>query len=205
MYLALNELVCIHHFSSLVPYKGYIAESEQDGLKVKLAGESAEKNFQKGDPMVLGYEQSEQIYICGCSVKYIDRIVGTVELEVDRVDSDAALRQYERFPVSLCADMKIHDSRKKNLATVKDISCYGMRVYAKADIPIGEKVDIGIYMDKNIVFVSAVIVRKQKKTGYFDYGLSIVYDSSTTQNMVREYTKKLKQEQEEGVRKLKKR
>lgn len=200
-----GSIISIRHYSGLSPFKSVVTALNDDVLTVKLTKEFALLNFLEGDPVVFGYEADGQVFVFGSVICGINVKEGILKLKVDKVDSEADRRQTERFPVSLYSDIREKDSKKKHLATIKDISSQGMLIYSKADIPNKQHLEIDIYMDKSMVFLKAAIVRKVERVNYYEYGLVIIYDDANTLNLMTEYLKRLKQEQEEAIRRLRNR
>ncbi|MDP4092514.1 MAG: PilZ domain-containing protein [Bacillota bacterium] len=202
MGLKAGDVISVRHYSGLSPFKSIVITADNGCVKVKLTKEFALLNFLIGDPVVFGYESNDLVYIFGCNVVDISIREGIVTLKVDNIDAESNKRKYERFPVSLYADMKLRSSNKKHLATIKDMSCYGMLIYSKADIEVSELLDLAVYMDKSIAFFNTNVIRKSESANYFEYGLGIIHSDSNSLNTMKDYLKVLKNEQEEAVRKL---
>ncbi len=198
-----GDIISVRHYSGISPFKSIILEANENSVLVKLTKEFAIMNFLEGDPVVFGTEKGDRVIIVGCNIGEIRPKEDIIELKIDKVEEDAQKRQWERFPVSLFADVRSRDSRKKQVATIKDISHYGMLIYSKADYPVNEQVEVDIYMDKSMVFLKANIARKAERKHYFEYGVGILYEDSSSLNFMKEYIKRLMQEQEEAIRKLK--
>ncbi len=203
MYLQKDDIIAVRHYSGLSPFKSIVLKVDENAVTVSLTKEFALMNFLIGDPVVFGYESGEDIYIYGSIIDDIDISGNTVRLKIDRVDVGANRRREERYPVSLYADIKLRENGKKYLATIKDISFYGMLVYTKADLEAGELIDIAIYMDKSMVFFNTNIIRKIAGPNFYEYGLGIIYTDSNSMNFMKEYLKRLKLEHEEAIRRLK--
>lgn len=195
----IDKVAALRHYSGLNNFKTLVLGAFEDIVIVKLTKDFAVLNFFEGDPVVLGYEQDGQVYILGCTIHKIRPKDNSVELKIDKVDSSADQRQYERYPVSLYGDIRARYGSKKYLVTIKDISYYGMLVYSKTELQINDLVEVDIYMDKNIVFLKGNIVRKMQTPHHFEYGLTIVYDDKNSINLMKEYIKRLRKEQEDAV------
>ena len=198
-----GTVISVRHYSGLSPFKSVVLEATENTITIKLAKEFAVMNFLDGDPVVFGTVSGNEVHIVGCNIIKVNPKEGILQLAIDKVESDAEKRQYERFPVSLYADVRIRDSRKKYLAIIKDISYYGMLVYSKESLEINEQMDIDIYLDKTMIFLKGSVARKDKNPNYFEYGLKITYEDANSLNYVRDYLKRLKESQEDSVRKMK--
>lgn len=197
-----GDAISISHYSGISPFKSIILGLDSETIDLRLTKDFAVMNFLEGDPVVLGFEDEKDVYIFGCNVQTIKSREAVVVLKVDKIDKGAEKREYERYPVSLYADLRLRDNRKKHIATIKDISYYGMLVYSKADLPVNEQLEVDIYMDKKMVFLRANIVRKVQKAHYMEYGLGIMYEDSNSLNFMKDYIKRLMLEQEQAIRKM---
>lgn len=203
MNLKAGDVISVRHYSGLAPFKSIIINTDDEKIILRLTKEFAIMNFLAGDPVVLGYESEEEVKIFGCNILDINIRENTLYLQVDSIDSESNRRQYERYPVSLYADIKLRNGGKKFLATIKDMSYYGMLIYSKADLNISELLEVAIYMEKSTVFFNTNIVRKAERPNYFEYGLGIIYSDGSSLNYMKDYLKVLKMEQEDAIRKLK--
>lgn len=195
--------ISVRHYSGLSPFKSIVLEATEEIITIKLAKEFAAMNFLDGDPVVFGIVSGNQVHIVGCNIIKVNHKEGILELRIDKVESDAEKREYERFPVSLYADMRMRESRKKYLAIIKDISYYGMLVYSKEDLQTNQQLEIDIYLDKTMIFLKGSVARKDKNPNYYEYGLKITYEDASSLNYVRDYLKRLKESQEDAVKKMK--
>lgn len=202
MKLKAGDIVTIKHYSGISAAKYIVLDMTEDTIKIKLSREFAQLSLLEDDPVVLGFEREDTVNIFGCNVIAVDPSEGVVELKADRPDTGADSREHERYPVSLYADIRLRDTRKKQLAIIKDISLYGVLAYSKSDITPGDAVDLEIFTDKSVMFVSANTVRKTQLQKYKVYGMNIIYPDQTSINTMRDYIKKLRQEQEEQIRRI---
>lgn len=199
MNIKIGDVVTIQHYSGLNPFRSIVLETGDGMIKLRLVKEFAIIRFFEGDPLVVGYEKDSRLYIMGCVVENIDPVKNSIEVRVDKVESDAQKRAYERYPVSLYADVRIYGENKKHLATVKDISCYGMQIYSKTEFPDNSELSMDIYLEKNVISIKANIVRKITRSCYFEYGIKIIYDNSAAFGHMNDYITVLKADQEESI------
>ncbi|MCX7745687.1 MAG: PilZ domain-containing protein [Clostridia bacterium] len=198
-----GSVLSIRHYSGVNPFKSILMEQNEETLSVKLTKDFAIMNFLEGDPVVLGFELGNQVYILGCDILKIHAKENYIILKIDKIDSDANKRLYERFPVSIYADVRSRDNKKKCLVTIKDISYYGMMIYSKCEFRASEELFFDIYMDKIMLFLKCAIVRRAERQNFFEYGIRIMYEDVNSMNFMKEYLKRLKEEQDESIRKLK--
>lgn len=197
-----GDIVSVHHYSGLNPFKSIVIDKSEYSLKIKLTKDFAIMNFLEGDPVVIDMELQDEVEIFGCKISTICVEDATIEVIVDKIDTEAEQRKHERFPVSLYADVRVKMGRKKHLATIKDISYYGMLIFSKSDFFVGDEIDLDIYMEKRIIFLKCEILRKVSNSVYNKYGLRIIYEDVNSMNFVRDYLKRLKEAQKESVRKM---
>lgn len=202
-HIKVNDVVSVKHYSGINPFKSIVVGIDGDVVRVKLTKDFTLLNFLEGDPLVFGVESDGEVYMFGSNIVIIDCKEGIVEAVIDKIESGAEQRMYERFPVSLYSDVRTKLSKKKHLAIVKDISFYGMLIYCKSDFAVNEQIDVDIYMEKTMVFIKGEIMRKKQGTNYIEYGLRILYEDTNSMNFIKDYLKRLKEAQEESVRKIK--
>lgn len=197
-----GDIVSLRHYSGINPFKSIVLGLDSDNIIVKLTKQFAVMNFLDGDPVVAGYLRDGEVYVIGCNISKINPKNDTLALLIDRVDSGSEKRQYERFPVSLYADIRGKSEKKKQLAVIKDLSYHGLLVYSKADFEISEIVEVDIYMNKELIYIKTNVIRKKQNENYYEYGLGIIYEDSSSLNGVKEYIKRLKLEQEAEIKKF---
>lgn len=198
-----GDIISVRHYSGVNPFKSVVVESGEDRLKIKLTKDFALMNFLEGDPVVIGMESEGNIKIFGCKIVEINAKDRIIEVSIDKVDLEAEQRRHERFPVSLYADVRVKTDGKKHLATIKDISFFGMLIYSKSNFSVGDELELDIYMEKNMVFLKCEILRKVQGDVYNKYGVRIIYQDVNSMNFIKEYLRRLKEAQEDAIRKMK--
>ncbi len=193
--------ILVRHYSGLKPIKSVVLDVGIENMSIKLTKEFEISNFLEGDPVVFGYQADEEVYILGSDILNVNAKTGQMLVKVDTVDPEAERREFERFPVSLYADIRKKKSDKKHLATIKDISYYGMMMYSKLNLEVNQRLDIDIYMDKTMLFLMGDVVRKVETSHHFQYGLKLVYPDLRTMNYMKDYIKRLALDQEYYIRK----
>ncbi|MDP4179988.1 MAG: PilZ domain-containing protein [Bacillota bacterium] len=202
MNIKAGEVVLIRHFSGTKLFKSIVLESLDDILSVKLFEEIALLNCSPGDPVVLGCELENEVYMGSCNLLDIDKDNNKLSLKIDNYETITNKRLYERFPVSFYADVRIGESQKKNLVLVKNISINGLMINTKVDFPLYQELKFEIHLDVKL-HLKASIIRKSKEANNFEYGLKINYTDVNTPKVLKKLILILKQEQEEFIRKMK--
>ncbi|TYQ16076.1 UNVERIFIED_CONTAM: PilZ domain-containing protein [Acetivibrio alkalicellulosi] len=202
MELKVGDLVSIRHFSGTKLFKSLVLELNSDTILVKLIEDITLLNCSIGDPIVLGYELEDEVYISSCTLLQLDKAQNALKIKIDSVESTTNKRLFVRFPVSIYAEAKIGESQKKHLAIVKNISFNGMMIHSKNDFPLYQELKFDIHAGVTIN-IKAIIIRKAKDTHNFEYGLKIIYTDIHTPNLLKKYLILLKKEQEEFIKKFK--
>lgn len=203
-FIHIGDTISICHYSGISPYKCAVLDVNSEILTVRILKDFAVRSFLEGDPVIFGIDHMGEMMVFGCNIQSIRVKEDILLISVDLLEPGAENRQAERYPVSMCADIRIKNENKKPLAAIKDISYYGMLVYCQADIPENDSIEVDIYLDKNMLFLKAVVMRKKKTPNHFEYGLGIKYDDSNSLNYMKDYIKRLRQDQIEMIRKAKK-
>jgi len=204
MEIKAGDIVSVRHFSGTKLFKSLVLESQNDVVQVKLLEDITLLNCSQGDPLVLGSESENEIYVSSCTVLNIDKAQNTIEMKIDSYETTTNKRLFVRFPVSLYAEARIGESQKKHLAIVKNISYSGMMIFSKADFPLYQELKFEIRADSGIIIkLKATVIRKVKDTYNYEYGLKIVYTDVHTPNLLKKYLMLLKKEQEESLKKFK--
>ncbi|HOQ36337.1 MAG TPA: PilZ domain-containing protein [Acetivibrio sp.] len=202
MEIQIGDLVSVRHFSGTKLFKSLVLQSNGDVISVKPIEDITLLNCSKGDPIVLGCELDNNVYIASCTTLNMDKQQNTLELKIDNYETTSNKRLFVRFPVSLYAEARIGESHKKYLAIVKNISFTGMMIHSKDDFPLFQELKFEIRAAVTI-HLKATIVRKVKDTYNYEYGLKINYTDVHTPNLLKKYLILLKNEQEEFIKKFK--
>jgi hypothetical protein len=106
------------------------------------------------------------------------------------------MRSYERYPVSLYADYRVleEQGRRKCFALIKDISEYGVLIYSNESHFKGLRLAMDIYLTRDILSLTAEIVRKVECEGYYEYGLKIKHSGPVVFNHIKNFVKKSQNE-----------
>ncbi len=189
--------ITVRHYSMLNVFKSNVLDVQQDStILIKLPKDCLGNTFLKGDPVVVAYETSGIVEIKGGSLSDFDPINEHIAFTEEKQDEGMRMRSYERFPVSLYADLKpVTGSRNaKSFVRVKDISEYGVGIYAKESFFKGQRFDLDIFLTRDILSLTADIVRKIEIDNFFEYGLKIVHSGPTVFNHIKNFVRKSQQE-----------
>ena len=188
--------ITVRHYSLLNVFKCMVHDVQESAVVIKLPKECLRTSFLKGDPLVVAYEMEGLVQIMGGNIIDFSHNEEQLIFVADVQDSDARMRACERFPVSLYSDFKLAEGVgvKKCYALVKDISIYGMKIYARESYFKGQKIYLDIFLTRDIMSMTAEIVRKVEYEGYIEYGLKIMHNGPTVLNHIKSFVRKSQQE-----------
>lgn len=197
-----GETLTISHYSKMKLLKTIALRVEGNLIVIKLTDEFAKIHLLEGDPLVCGMQKENIVYTYGCTIVKIRAKDKEVELNIDSINTSENKRQHERFPVSFYADIRILNGREKQLATVKNLSYYGVSLLTKVELNQNEIIELNMYIDAAVIFAKGNIVRLINHENWIEYGISLVYDDAEALDNMKKYVKQLKKKQEESIRKL---
>jgi hypothetical protein len=201
--LKIGEPILIKHYLYIHPLRSVILDFNENIVSIHLLKEFVNLNFLVDDPVVITYENDKIVSILGGVVETIYATDRKLNIVVDNVTVEAQKRSYERFPISLYADVTQKDKRGRDTVVLKDISEFGLQIFSKADYPLKTELNIDIYMEKKVIFLRTTVVRKEARTNYIEYGLIINFDTPATMSYVKDYIDSLKKEQEKAINLIK--
>lgn len=171
-----GEVVYFCHFSSKLNIQCRVLSAKKDLMLVQTEERKLPGNFLEGEPAVMFNFKESDIVITGCTI--CKKITSNrLMLKSDKEHTGAENRRmHERYPVSYYADLKVLNEQRRYFSYLKDISKYGIRIMTDAEISIGQKVEISLYLEKKIIFISAHIIRKNSGKNCFEYGGKIVIE-----------------------------
>ena len=187
-------VVTVRHYSLLNVFKSIVLDIRDNIVTLQMTKESSITRFLIGDPVVVAYMTGDTIRIIGGRLTTLCPESEQLEFEADIAEIEASNRLYERYPVSHYADFRMQDSGKKCQALVKDISHYGMLILTRENLYKGQKMDIDIFLLRDIMSLKAEIVRKHEGKEYMEYGLKILHSGPMVYNRVVNYIKKSQEE-----------
>jgi hypothetical protein len=191
-----GAVVTIRHYSMINVFKGTVVSADEAGVEVRLPKECQKAEFLSGDPLVVAYHNDESARIAGARLLEYRKAEEVLVYIEDDPGEGAMMRSYERYPVSLYADYRIveEQGRKKCFALVKDISEYGVLIYSRESHFKGLRLAMDIYLTRDILSLTAEIVRKAEHEGYYEYGLKIKHSGPVVFNHIKNYVKKSQNE-----------
>jgi len=103
MEIKVGDLVSIRHFSGTKLFKSLVLESNNDEVLLKLTEDIALLNCSIGDPIVLGCELEENVYISSCTTLNVDKQQNTLKLKIDNYETTSNKRLFREISrVTVC-------------------------------------------------------------------------------------------------------
>lgn len=194
--LKVGSVITIRHYSMTSVFESIISDIRTYSIEVRLPKECMNTVFLPGDPLAVAYEVGNSAEIKGGMIIDFNRQDELLAFSEDTYDEGMRMRSYQRFPVSLYADYRVIEEyvNKKCFALVKDISEYGLLVYSRDDHFKGMKMCLDIYLTRDILSLTAEIVRKVERDGFYEYGLKIKHEGPYVFNHIKNFVKKSENE-----------
>ncbi|NLK86404.1 MAG: PilZ domain-containing protein [Clostridiaceae bacterium] len=185
-------VVAVRHYSMISLFNAIVEQVREQSIVIRLPKECMKSTFLAGDPIVTSFEKDSKAFIRGGRILGFNRRDELLEYSEDEFDEGSRMRSYERFPVSLYADYRVAEApgNKKYLALVKDISDYGLMIYSREPHFKGLTLMIDIYLARDILSLTAEIVRQVQWDGYYEYGLKIRHNGPIVFNHIKTFVKK---------------
>lgn len=171
----------LRHYNKLKPINCLVVSGDINKLfTVKFDdNETKEADIIKGDPVLIGIlSNPDNFVINGGSVvaatpKENSYII--CSQNVEWLSSDKERREFDRYPTSFLADIKLVGTTKRAAACIKDISYSGMCIFSTEDFEIEDNIDINLYFSNNVLTFEGTIKRKSKCFGRCEYGIQLVH------------------------------
>ncbi|WP_010244070.1 PilZ domain-containing protein [Acetivibrio cellulolyticus] len=165
----------IKHFKMFEYLNAYVVDKTENTLKMATKELIQETFFFPGDHVAVNYSDSKELYVITGEIKTIHSM-SPLELTVttNHVEKLKDLRKYERYYVSLMANINIPGLVNRVFAVVKNLSTGGIKVNCSEYLSTEETMEIEVVLDRtNKMTFTGAIVRREKCKGYFEYGIEI--------------------------------
>lgn len=195
--LMAGTVIAVRHYSMISVFTSIVANVQDQLVEIKLPKDCLKSMFVKGDPVVVAYENGEATEIKGGRIIDYKKNEGMLSYTEDAYDEEKIrMRSFARFPVSLYADYRIVEEmgHKKNFALVKDISEFGVMIYSTESHFKGLRLNMDIYLTRDILNLTSEIVRKVEHDEYFEYGLRIKHNGPSVFSQIKNYVRKSQEE-----------
>lgn len=207
MFIKNGDIVLLGHYSKSLRNRSVVVDTyrgiSDDIISVKVSDEFLEGNIMNDDPVVLGLERENKVYLTSCNVVEVFASDSLIKLAVNSEEFIVNTRAHERYPISLYVDVTRALTEEQSVAIAKNISYEGLMLHSKCEFDEGENTNIILKLNDFEVKIGTKIIWKMSKETYFEYGIKITYMDYSSQKVLWEYVDKLKDEQEEFIRRFK--
>lgn len=198
MKLKVGEVVSLCNSSRDELSQGIIMEVNYDVLTVQLTS-GVKPCCLKGDALIMGYESYNHVYVSRCQVMDSDHEKNLIQLKAYITYSNKNRRLYNRFHVQYEADVRLEGSSNHFKAVVGNLGLGNMMIRTEVDLCMNKEFFIDIYLQQKKIPLKAIIVRKVRHQGCFEYGIKIVYSNYNMKNAIYVMIQTLKGEQKGSV------
>lgn len=166
-----------------------VIEKTENTLRLATKELIKETFFFPGDSVAINYSDADDLFsISGkiTNIKSLNPLDFTVL--TTRIEKLKDLRKYERYYVSLMANIEIPDVSNKVFVVVKNMSFGGIKINCSEYLSMSENVGVEVVLDRiNRLAFKGAIVRKGRGKGYFEYGIEIREISETNYKCLEHY------------------
>lgn len=202
MELKSGDIVSLAHYSESTPFKSVVLKVLDNEVLLNLPKNFSVYNLFEDDPVVLGFQSGSGICAAECSIRIINPKDSSVAVKVDNIEHIKEKRIFERFPVSLYADMKLQEDGKRKVAYVRNISMDGLSIVSKSEFSEGEEIAFDVYIDNRVLRLSGNVMWKERSSVNFQYGIKTIYQDFNVKNSLNLYLNILKGDQEKAIANL---
>lgn len=178
--LRIGDDVEFKHFALFNLIKAFPVEVNENSIKIQAKEAVAAPNIKPGDHVVVNFTSGE-MYVLSGEIESVDKLDPLeVTIKINKIEKMKDFRKGEKFAVSLSASIKIIGIAESVPAVAKNISFGGAKINCKEEIMQEDVVEITITIDKSTRYgFKGRVVRKNKVTDYFEYGLEITEITET--------------------------
>lgn len=193
---SLNKLVRvgtgleIKHINMLEYLNAGIIEKNGDTLRIIAKELIHETFFFPGDCVTINYSDHNNLYTINGDITTINSLNPLdITVTVTSINRLKNSRKYQRFYVSLSANLDVPDLSDSLFVVVKNISTGGIKINCSDYLPMtGNVVGVEVILDRiNNLYFKGAIVRKGKGKGYFEYGIEIQEISESNYDCLKHY------------------
>lgn len=165
----------IKHFKMYEYLNACVVEKTENTLRITTKELIQETFFFPKDLIAINYSDKKELYVISGEIKTIHSM-NPLEITVTttKVEKLKDLRKYERYYVSLMANICIPGLVNKVFAVVKNMSSGGIKVNSSEYLTTEGEIEVEVILDRiNTLTFTGAIVRSNKGNGYFEYGIEI--------------------------------
>ena len=191
----LNEMVKVgtglelKHTNMFEYLNASVLEKDQNTLRLVAKELVQETFFFPGDCVAINYSDTDELFAISGEITNINSL-NPLDLIVKTtcIEKIKDLRKYERYYVSLKADMDVPGFSDKLFVVVKNMSSGGIKINCSEYVSLDEVVKVEIILDRiNKLFFKGAIIRRSRVNGYYEYGIEIREISESNYKCLKHY------------------
>jgi len=181
----------IKHINMSENLNATVLEKTENTLRIITKELIQETFFFPGDSVSMNYSESNNLFVISGKITDINSLNPLdFTVSVNRIEKMKNLRKYQRYYVSLSANLHVPNISDKLFVVVKNISSGGVKINCSDYLPVSRKKVVGVevILDRtNNLSFSGAIVRQERNKGYFEYGIEIQEISESNYKCLKHY------------------
>lgn len=179
----------IKHIKMFEYLNANVLEKSENTLRLTTKESIKETFFFPGDHVAINYSDTDDLFAISGKITNINSL-NPLDLTVTttRIEKLKDSRKYERYYVSLMANINSPDFSDKVFVVVKNMSSGGIKINCSEYLSMTESVGVEVVLDRiNKLSFRGAIVRKGRGKGYFEYGIEIREISESNYKCLKHY------------------
>lgn len=179
----------IKHVNMYEYLNASVVKRNGNTLRIRTKELIRETLFFPGDCVVLNYSDGNNLFVISGKIKKINSLNPLdLSISVTRLEKLKDSRKYQRYYVSLTANLDVPGFSDKLFVVVKNISSGGVKINCSDYLPFTNIVGVEVILDRiNNLFFKGEIVRNGRSKGYFEYGIEIQEISEANYKCLKHY------------------
>ena len=165
----------LKHFKMFDYINALVAECNSDTIKLEVKEFLNETLIFPEDHVVVNYSDARELYVLSGTISRVFSVNPLIlNVFINSIEKMNNLRKYQRFYVSLTANIKVAGYRNPIFAVVKNLSSGGIKVNCNEKLIPEDILDVEVILDRtNTLSFKGAVVRKNKIKDYYEYGIEI--------------------------------
>lgn len=189
-FLLKDDTIELSHFSSFNSVKMLMLDVTDSTVKLRLTEENPDLKVNPEDIVVLTYFADKDYYVISGQVESIEQ-TDPVEITINLHNFEKAkdLRKENKRYVSFMGTINpIESPESKSSAIIKVMGLRAIKVDCKDELQLGNRVDVLANLDKKSkLSFKGEIVRKQKVSNLFEYGIEVREITESNSRLMHSY------------------
>lgn len=194
-----KEKFFLSHYNFTSICMGYKTGEAGNELFLKIETETP-FNFNKEDPLVVGYEADGRQMLARCKISGTNAAAGLIRAEIVNTYPLEVGNVYQNLPASLLADLRVISTRKRYPAIIRTFMINELVFLAKADINMNEKVCFDLFQGNKVLPIEGSVISKIPGEKNSEYVIKLTFDDYNMKTQYTAYLKELAGSMEKSVR-----